>query len=110
VVSPGGVLLGKLGDRAVYWDELVRLEVTLQTRIAGRGDRDILTCRCFQRDLVLAARGRESHHHVKAGCGLLNCRRERRKYIPVFEFPALDVAHGAVNMQAANVLVAIGLR
>src|SRR2546429_2475222 len=59
---------------------------------------------------MLAADGRESQHHVKAGGGLLRRRREGRKRIAVFEIPSLDVTHGAVNMQAANVLVGIGLR
>src|ERR1700694_300588 len=59
---------------------------------------------------MLAADGRESQHHVKAGGGLLHCRREGRKRIAVFEFPALPVTHAALNAQAMNVLVAIGLR
>jgi len=59
---------------------------------------------------MLAADGRESQHHVKASRGLLRRRREGRKRIAVFEIPALEVTHGAVNMQAANILVGVGLR
>jgi len=59
---------------------------------------------------MFAAHGGESQQHVKAGCGLLLCRREGCEGISVFGIPALGVTHGAVNMQASNILVAIGLR
>ncbi len=39
----------------------------------------------------------------------MHCGREGRKRILVFRVAALNVAHGAINVQPANVLVAIGL-
>src|SRR5437762_7100078 len=59
---------------------------------------------------MLAADGRKSQHHVKAGGRLLRRRGKGRKGIAVFRIPALHVTHGALNAQATNVLVAIGLR
>src|SRR6266446_3395319 len=59
---------------------------------------------------MLAADDRESQQHVKTAGGLLRCRREGRKRISVFAIPALGVIHRAVNLQATNILVAIGLR
>src|SRR5437773_12374955 len=59
---------------------------------------------------MLAADGRKSQHHVKASGRLLRRRGKGRKGIAVFRIPALHVTHGALNAQATNVLVAIGLR
>jgi len=58
---------------------------------------------------MFAAHGGESQQHVKAGCGLLLCRREGCEGISVFGIPAWSNPR-AVNMQASNILVAIGLR
>ena len=105
----GGMLPGKLGDWAVQRDEFVRFEVTLQIRIAGRRGSAVLQCSCVQSNPVLTPNGSESQHYVKSRNRLLHCRREGRKGIPVFGIVAPDVARGATDTQAANVLVAIGL-
>src|SRR5260370_15009465 len=107
---PGGVLFGKLGDPAVERNEFVGLKESLQVRIARRRSGDSLEGSRVQGNPVLAAHGRESQHHIKASCGLLRCRGEGRKRIPVFEITALDVTHGTIKVQTTNVLVAIGLR
>src|SRR5260370_24298220 len=59
---------------------------------------------------MFAADGGESQQHVEAGGGLLCCRREGCKDVPIFGISTLGITHRAANMQALNILVAIGLR
>ena len=106
----GSVFPRKVGDGAIERNELVGFEVTLQVRIAGRWRGRVLQCRRLQGNLVLAPNRRKLQPHVKSSSGLLHCWREGRKRISVFGIVALDVTHKAINVQAANVLVVIGLR
>jgi len=59
---------------------------------------------------MLAADGRESQHHVKASRGLLRRGAKAATHCRIRDLGPWEVTHGAVNMQAANLLVGIGLR
>src|SRR5437899_5634730 len=106
----GGMFLGKRGDGAVEGNEFVGLEVALQLRIAGCRGCDVLKRGYVQGDLMFAAHSGEAQQHVETGRGLWRLRREGYKSVSVFGVATLGVTHRAINMQASNILVGIGLR
>src|SRR5258708_10285645 len=59
---------------------------------------------------MFAADSGELQQHVETDRGLLCCRREGCKDVPIFGISTLGITHRAANMQALNILVAIGLR
>ena len=103
------VLLGEAGDGATEGHEFVGLKVTVERGIGGR-DRRVVYSGASESNFVFVASGGETKSDVEAGSGLLRRGLKFGESVLVLGVAALRVGDGAIDVQAAHFLIAIGLR